>query len=230
MAAERRRPGRHARQGLNPIPCRYRSHVLTLASLIAAGIAPTQARAFADPLAAACALHAIDTPARLAGFVAQCRVESADFTRLEESMYYRTPERIRQVFPSRVRSTAAASKLARNPKALALAVYSGRLGNGGPETGDGWRFIGRGVMQLTGRANYAEAASALGRSYLEDPGLVALPSDAALTAAWFWAARGCNALADAGEWDAITRRINGPAMLKADTRRQYTEEALAAFA
>ena len=85
--------------------------IITVASLVAAGIAPTQARVFAEPLSAACARFAIHTPARIAAFLGQCSMESAGFTRLEENLYYTTPERVRAVFPSRVPSLADAARL-----------------------------------------------------------------------------------------------------------------------
>lgn len=203
---------------------------ITIASLIAAGIPPTQARTFADPLAKACARFSINTPARVAGFLAQCRVESSDFTTLEEGLYYTTPERVRAVFPSRVPSLADAATLCRNPQRLANRVYAGKIGNGDEASGDGWRFRGRGLKQLTGRANYAEAQRALGRSYLTNPDLVAQPDDACLTAAWFWNSAKGNLLADSAQWDVITRAVNGPAMLQADRRRQYSQQGMEAFA
>jgi len=195
-------------------------------TLIACGVGPTQARRFAAPLAAACARFGINAPARIAAFVAQCRVESAEFTQLEESLYYRDPGRIAAIFPGRVKGVAAAQPLARNPQALANAVYAGRLGNGDAASGDGWRFRGRGLKQLTGRSNYTEAAAALGRPYVEQPGLVAEDADACLTAAWYWHKTGCSALADAWQIDEITRRVNGPGMLQAATRRSHSDEAL----
>lgn len=204
--------------------------MLTLPTLIAAGVPPTQARQYLEPLASACARFDIATPARIAGFLAQCRVESSDFTRLEENLWYTTPERIRQIFPSRVKSMADAARLVRNPKALANCVYAGKIGNGDEASGDGFRFRGRGLKQLTGRANYADAAAGLGRPYLDQPDLVALPDDACLTAAWFWTSAKANILADSAQWDAITRAVNGPAMLKADLRRQYAEQALEVLA
>lgn len=204
---------------------------LTVGTLVAAGVPPTQARQFAEPLAIACSRFDIDTPARIAGFVAQCRVESADFTRLEENLRYSKPERLRQVFPSRVPSMADAAVLvAAGPQAIANRVYAGRLGNGDEASGDGWRYRGRGLKQLTGRANYADAAVALARPYLSQPDLVGMPLDACLTAAWYWHTIKGNALADSAQWDAITRAVNGPGMLQADLRRQYAEEAVQAFA
>ena len=149
---------------------------------------------------------------------------------LEESLFYRQPERIRQVFSSRVPSLQLAAQLVRNPQGLANLVYANRLGNGDVPTGDGWRYRGRGLKQLTGRANYTDAAIALNRPYVERPDLVALPEDACLTAAWYWHTAKCNMLADSAQWDAITRAVNGPAMLAKDQRRQFTEDAIEAFA
>lgn len=203
--------------------------IITVASLIAAGIAPTQARTFAEPLAAACARFAIHTPARIAAFIGQCSMESAGFTRLEESLYYTTPERIRAVFPSRVKSLADAARLTRNPKALANVVYANRLGNGDEASGDGWRYRGRGLVQLTGRDNYVDAADGLAMPLVTNPELAALPAGACMTAAWYWHTRKLNILADSAQWDAITRAVNGPAMLHAAQRRQMTEDAIGAF-
>jgi putative chitinase len=204
--------------------------VISVAKLIEAGIGPTQARQFIEPLSAACARFGINTPARLAGFIAQCRVESANFTTLEEGLSYRTPERIRQVFPSRVPTLADAALLVRNPQALANRVYANRLGNRDEASGDGFRFRGRGLKQLTGRDNYTDAAEALNRPYVTNPELVALPEDACMTAAWFWHTAKANILADSAQWDAITRAVNGPGMLQADLRRQYSDDAVAIFA
>jgi putative chitinase len=204
--------------------------MISVATLVAAGIGPTQARQFAPALAAACARFQINTPARVSAFVAQCRVESAGFTALEEGLYYSTPARIRQIFPSRVPSLGVAATLVRRPQALANRVYSGRLGNGDEASGDGWRYRGRGLKQLTGRANYTDAAVGLGRPYVEHPEWVALPEDACLTAAWYWHNAKCNMLADSAQWHAITRAVNGPGMLQADLRAQYSRDGVAAFA
>lgn len=204
--------------------------MITVASLIAAGIGPTQARLFAAPLAAACERFDIVKPARVAGFVAQCNVESAGFTRLEENLRYRTPEVLDRTFRAVRGLGDAAQLIAAGPQAIANRVYADRLGNGNEASGDGWRYRGRGLKQLTGRDNYADAEEALGRPYLAHPELVAEPEDACLTAAWFWHTHKCNVLADSGQWDAITRIVNGPAMLQAAVRRQYAEEAVAVFA
>ncbi len=204
---------------------------VTVGNLIAAGVAPTQARIFVGPLGVACQRFAIVTPARLGAFIAQCRVESIDFTRLEENLRYTKPERLRAVFPSRVRDlNDAADLIRRGPQAIANRVYAGKIGNGDEASGDGWAFRGRGIKQITGRANYADAAEAMGYDYLHFPELVAEPLHACLTAAWFWHSAKCNLLADSAQWDAITRAVNGPAMLLADLRAQYAEEGVRAFA
>ena len=201
--------------------------MIDVRTLVLCGLSPTAARRFAAPLNAACERFGITTPARIAAFVAQCRVESAGFTQLEESLFYRDHDRLARIFPSRIKSIAAAQGLVRNPQALANVVYAGRLGNGDTASGDGWRFRGRGLKQLTGRANYTEAAHALGRPYVEQPGLVAEDADACLTAAWFWHKSRCSDLADSWQLDEITRRVNGPGMLQARERRSYADAAIA---
>lgn len=202
---------------------------LELRQLVACGIAPTQAREFLTPLWAACRRFEITTPARLAGFLANACVESKNLSDLEENLFYRTPERVRQVFPTRVPSLAEAAKFCRAPEALANRVYSLKNGNGDEASGDGWRFRGRGIFQLTGRHNYADAGQALGLDLIASPGDVAKPLTAALTAGWFWHVNKCNLLADASNWDAITRAVNGPAMLHRADRAQRAAENLEAF-
>lgn len=203
---------------------------ITPAQLIAAGVGPTQAKAFADPMSAACALFDISTPKRLAGFVAQCVHESAGFAHLEENLWYSTPERIRAVWPSRISSLADAKALCGKPEALANAVYSLRNGNGDSASGDGWRYRGRGLFQLTGRHNYADASLELNRPYIEQPELVATPSDACLTAAWYWHCNKLNLLADAGNVRGITWAINGAALEGLPKRIDLYTQALGVFA
>jgi len=202
---------------------------IDVAALVAAGIAPTQARQFEAALNDTFARFSIDTPLRRAAFVAQCAHESALFTTLEESLYYRKPERICAVFKSKVPTLDSAQALACNPQLLANRVYANRNGNHDEASGDGWRYRGRGLIQLTGRANYARAAADLARDYVAEPDLVLQPLDACLTAGWFWNAGKLNALADAKRIDDITRAVNGPAMAGAKERRELFEAALAAF-
>jgi putative chitinase len=203
---------------------------ITVAQLVAAGVSSKQASLFAAPLSAACERFDIGTAARVGAFLGQCRVESANFTKLSEGLWWNDAGPLMRCFPSRVSSLQQAFPLLHNDVAFANYVYSGKNGNGDVASGDGYRFHGRGLIQLTGRANYAAAAAALDRPYLEKPELVAQPADACLTAAWFFAEHGGNALADAGDFDAITRMVNGKAMLEAQARREYSEEATRAFA
>jgi putative chitinase len=201
--------------------------MITVATLITCHVDPATARVFAEPLALAAESFGITTRHRVAGFMAQAVVESANLTAMEEGLYYRNADRIAAVFRRLAHlDHERLAKLARNPKGLANAAYAGVLGNGDEASGDGWRYRGRGLFQLTGRGNYADAGDELGRPYVEQPELVALPPDACLTAAWYWHARGCNVLADSAQWDGITRAINGPAMLERDRRRSMSEDLL----
>lgn len=202
---------------------------LSVAELVACGVSPTAAKAFQPFLARDLPAFDINSNERVAGFIGQIMVESRGFTVLEENLWYTTPARIAAVWPGRFRGAAAAAAYVRNPARLANRVYAGRLGNGPEESGDGWRFRGRGLKQLTGRANYAAAARELGRPYVDYPGLVQEREDAVKTACWYWRSNRCNALADARDWDAITRRVNGPAMLQAAARRRATMRALEAL-
>lgn len=154
--------------------------------------------------------YGITTRERAAPFLAQCAHESLDFRRVEESLYYSSPERILAVF-KRLRHLGieGAAKLAKNPQALANRAYAGINGNGDELSGDGWRFRGRGIIQLTGKANYASAGTAIGHDLITNPNDAATPRVGSRVAAWFWQTRGCNELADVGDFETITRRING---------------------
>lgn len=189
----------------------------------------TVPQGFKQALDEACARFQI-IGKRKAAFLAHCEVESASFTRLEENLFYTTPERILQVFPSKVKSLVAAKLLTRNPKALANVVYAGRLGNGPAASGDGWKYAGKGLFQLTGKDNYAEASKALQQPYVEKPELLLEPKHAALTAAWFWHKSGCNEAIDRGDFGTTTRRINGPAQLHAQQRAAVYDKLLSQYA
>lgn len=155
-----------------------------------------RADAFAVDLTIACDSFQINTPARLAAFLAQIAHESGELRYTKE-----------------IASGAA---------------YEGRKDLGNTEEGDGVRFKGRGLIQLTGRANYAQATDALGRNFLTEPELLEAPYWATRVSAWFWASRGLNELADAGDFLAITRRINGGTNGLA-ARQRYWERAKAAL-
>lgn len=197
--------------------------MISVAQLIHCGIAPTQAKTFVDPLNQFLPIYAITSRVRMAAFIAQCAHESGNFANLEESLFYRTPERIRAMWPTRVPTLAEAAKLCKAPQALANRVYSNRNGNGDEASGDGWRFRGRGLIQVTGRANY----KAVGYDQKADQ--VAQPLGAVQTACIYWQNNGLNALADASNIDEITRKVNGPRMVGATERRENFREALAAL-
>ena len=203
--------------------------VVVTGAMIEVGVSPTQAKLFAPTLAEILPAFGITTRPRVAAFLAQCHHESLGFTRLEENLSYRTPERIRAMWPTRVTNLADAAALCRRPQALADWVYSGRGGNGPKGSGDGWKYRGRGIIMLTFKGNYAKAGAALGRDYVAQPELVAQPLDAVKVACWYWDSGDLNRLADASNIDAITKAVNGPAMAGAAERRQLFREYVDAF-
>lgn len=155
----------------------------------------------------------LTTPTRQSAFLAQAAHESAGFTRLTENLNY-SATGLAATWPGRFRGadgqpSALARALHRRPEAIANVVYANRMGNGPEASGDGWRYRGRGLLQITGRAQYQRCGAALGLPLVEQPDLLALPEPAVLSAAWFWQVNGLNELADAGDFEAIARRING---------------------
>ncbi|MGC3305711.1 glycoside hydrolase family 19 protein [Pseudomonas aeruginosa] len=155
----------------------------------------------------------IQSGVRQAAFLAQVGHESAQLTRLVENLNY-SARGLAETWPSRYRGAdgqpnALAQRLARNPQAIANNAYANRNGNGDESSGDGWRFRGRGLLQITGRSNYRAAGAGLGLPLEAEPELLEQPEYAARSSAWWWVAHGLNGLADCGEFAAITRRING---------------------
>lgn len=183
----------------------------------AANIDGALAMKWAEPLTAAMDMFAIVTPIRRAHFIAQIGHESGSFARLVENLNY-SAEGLLRTWPSRF-DKATASAAARNPERIANIVYGGRMGNTDP--GDGWKYRGRGLIQLTGRENYRRAANATGLELLVHPELLEHTGEAATVAAWYWADRGLNPLADAGKLEAITRKINGGVNGLVDRQERY---------
>jgi len=159
-----------------------------------------------EPLKDTFAKYDISTPLRQAAFIGQCAHESANFTKLEENLNY-SPERLMKVWPSRFPDLQTADKYAHQPQLLANKVYAGKLGNN--QENDGWNFHGRGLIQLTGRENYERCGKAIGADLINTPQLLVNPNMAAMSAGWFWNRAGLNALADAKDYDTMTKRING---------------------
>ena len=178
----------------------------TAARIIA--FAPTCPTDWARELAAAMLVREINTVARAEMFLAQCAHESAGFTRFHENLNY-SAQGLMRTWPSRFPNLEAAAPYARNAEKTANHVYSNRLGNGNEASGDGWRYIGRGCIQLTGRENYSKAGEAIGYPLERYPTDVLLPWYGAPVACWYWQSRGLNYLADRGDFLAITNRING---------------------
>ena len=157
----------------------------------------------------------LERPLRLAHFLAQVSHETGGLTILVEHLHYRA-ERLMAVWPSRFPTRATADPYAGNPEALANHVYGGRMGN--VEPGDGWRFRGRGLLQLTGRANYTRVGRAIGLDLAGQPYLVASAEHALAVAVEVWRAAGCMAHADADDVVKVTRAINGGTNGLADRR------------
>jgi putative chitinase len=174
----------------------------------------------------------INTTARLAAFLAQTAHESAELNRLTENLNYSAPGLV-ATWPKRFASVQLAQEYARNPEKIANFVYADRMGNGASATGDGWRYRGRGIIQLTGRGNYRSVGQALALDLETNPDLLVQPSAAALAAAFFWKSRGLNELADDRNEDddeedfvSITVAING-GRAGLTERKKYWEQAKA---
>jgi putative chitinase len=170
----------------------------------------------------------INSKNQQAAFIGQCGHECGNFKILEENLNYRAAT-LMKLWPKRFPTLEVANQYGGNPKKIANMVYSSRMGNRDESSGDGYRFRGRGCIQLTGHANYFHAGKALGVDFVMEPDLVATPKFAALTAGWFWSTHGCNELADRGDWTALTKKINGGVIGLAD-RVKHTNEALAVLA
>jgi len=166
----------------------------------------------------------INSKNQQAAFIGQCGHECGNFKVLEENLNYRAAT-LMKLWPKRFPTLEVANQYGGNPKKIANMVYSSRMGNRDESSGDGYRFRGRGCIQLTGHANYFHAGKALGYDFVMEPDLVATPKFAALTAGWFWSTHGCNELADRGDWTALTKKINGGTIGLAD-RIKHTNLAL----
>jgi putative chitinase len=151
----------------------------------------------------------INTLLRTAAFVAQTAHESAQYTRMLESLYYTKAAGLMGIWPKRFPTEASALPYLRNEQKLGNFVYANRMGNGDSASGDGFRYRGRGVIQLTGRDGYKRAGDALGLDLVGSPELVQTPEVAFQVAALYWKSNGLNTLADVPDFKTITQRING---------------------
>jgi len=172
----------------------------------------------------------VDNVRRLCAFLGQIYVETGGLTLMEENLNYRNPERLDALF-SKVRGTDDARALiAKGPQAIANRVYSGRLGNGDEASGDGWRYRGGGYKQLTGRANFRDIGKLVGLDLENNPDWVRENPAAAKVAFAFWDSRHCSPLADDGDIETITERVNGPMKVGLVERRAATLKALEIWA
>jgi putative chitinase len=190
------------------------------------------APAWVDALDEAMLRYDINTTSRAAAFLAQIAHESNELSRLVENLNY-SPSGLMKTWPKRFPSMDRAMRYARQPEKLANFVYANRLGNSDEGSGDGWRYRGRGVLQITGRGNYRSCGVAIDQPLEAQPELLEVPHIAALAAGQFWKSRGLNELADHKNDDnddedfiTISVLINGGKVGLAD-RQQYWARAKA---
>jgi len=197
---------------------------LTVAGIAAATGARTEvAHAWLQPLTNAMQTYDIWTPSRAAAFLAQVGHESAHLTAFEENLMYR-PQRLVQIWPNRFRMPRAgepsdaplfadgkrnAMWYGGKPERIANSVYANRYGNRSETSGDGWKYRGRGPIQITFLDNYAACGEALCLDLVNRPELLLNPHYGAMSAAWYWDSRRLNELADQQDVVAITKRVNG---------------------
>lgn len=177
-----------------------------------------------DAVVATCQEFEINTPQRIAAFLAQTSHESGGYTMLKENLNYRAAT-LAACWPNRFAvlgadkkpvkengknvPTAVANAIAGKPELIANLVYSSRMGNGPAESGEGFKYIGRGIKQLTGKDNYSRCGAALGVDLVGNPDLLLEPIYAARSAGWFWHANNLSKFADAGDIKGMTKVING---------------------
>jgi putative chitinase len=161
-------------------------------------------------------------------FIGQCSHESGNFKLLSENLNYKAAT-LMKLWPKRFPTLEVANQYAGNARAIANKVYADRMGNRDEASGDGYRFRGKGLVQLTGYSNHFHAGKALGVDFVMQPDLVATPKYAALTAGWFWSTHKCNPPADALDYTKVTKIING-GTIGLDDRIKHVQMALAVLA
>ncbi len=164
--------------------------------------------------------YEIDSPQRVAAFIAQCTHESGGFKRLKENLNYKAESLVR-VFPKYFPSLDLAKQYAHDQEKIANRVYGSRMGNGDESSGDGFRYCGRGLIQLTGRNNYTKFSESIGMAVEEVPSLLETFEGAVKSACWFWKTNNLNQYADAGDILTMTKRINGGTIGLEDRIKHY---------
>jgi putative chitinase len=210
--------------------------------LVAAGV--KEPDKWINAIIETCAEFEINTPQRVAAFLAQTSHESGGYTMLSENLNYKAatlaacwPNRFAVLGPDKKPKkdekgknipTAVANAIAGKPELIANMVYSGRMGNGPAESGEGWLYRGRGLKQLTGKDNYARCGRDLGVDLVGNPDLLLEPMYAARSAGWFWKSNALSTYADKGDLEGMTKRINGGLIGYAERKAKY-DKVLAAM-
>jgi putative chitinase len=205
--------------------------------LLAAGIKRDVAERWLPHVQAALARFGINTERQVAAWLAQTAHESGGYTMLVENLNYRAatmaacwPKRFAVLGQDgkpvkgkdgKLTPNKFALALERKPEAIANVVYASRMGNGPPESGDGWLMRGRGLKQLTGRDNVTRCGKALGVDLAANRDLLLEPEWASLSAAWFWSVNKCGPLADADDFVGLTKKINGGTIGLPDREKRY---------
>jgi putative chitinase len=171
--------------------------------------------------------YEINTPQRMAAFLAQCAHESGGFTAIKENLNYRAVT-LRKIFPKYFPTDEMAQQFANKPEKIANRVYGNRMGNGDEASGDGYRYCGRGLIQLTGKDNYFWFAASIDLTPEQASEYMETFEGAAQSACWFWETNNLNTWADKGDILTLTKRINGGTIGLADRQKHY-EHALHIF-
>jgi putative chitinase len=164
--------------------------------------------------------YEINAPKRVAAFVAQCAHESGGFKFLKENLNYKA-ESLLKVFPKYFKTLDEANKYAKKPEKIANKIYGNRMGNGDEASGDGFRYCGRGLIQLTGKENYSWFAASLEMPVEDVPEYLQTFEGAVQSACWFWETNNLNGLADKGDIINLTKRINGGTIGLEDRIKHY---------
>ena len=168
--------------------------------------------------------YEINTPLRVAHFVAQCAHESGNFVFIKENLNYKAAS-LQKIFSKYFPTAELAAQYANRPERIANRVYANRMGNGDEASGDGFRYCGRGLIQLTGKDNYTFFAGSLDISVEEASEYLATFEGSAQSACWFWEQNKLNRFADANDTKGLTRAING-GYIGLEDRIKHTEHAL----
>ena len=173
-----------------------------------------------DALSQALPDYDINTPQRVASFLAQCAHESGGFVFLQENLNYKA-ESLMRVWPKYFPNMDIASQYAHNPEKIANRAYANRMGNGAESTGDGWAHCGRGLIQLTGKSNYQAFADSIETPIEDIPHYLATFEGAVQSACWFWENNNLNQYADKGDLLTMTKKINGGTLGLDDRTKRY---------